>query len=77
MTNERVTKMYKIMIKRSTAKDFYEWFSVDGQVYETDSLVALADMYKGLMKTFPTDSIVPIQVLDTEILVTITDNSNA
>ena len=65
--------MYKIMIKRATAKDFYEWFSIDGQVYETDSLTSLADMYKGLMKTFPTDSIVPIQVLDTEVLVTITD----
>ena len=65
--------MYKIMIKRSSAKDFYEWFTVDGNVYETESLTSLADMYKGLMKVFPTDSIVPIQVLDTEILVTITD----
>ena len=61
------------MIKRTTAKDFYEWFTIDGQIYETDSLTSLADMYKGLMKTFPTDSIVPIQVLDTEVLVTITD----
>lgn len=65
--------MYKIMIKRTTAKDFYEWFTVDGNVYETESLTSLADMYKGLMKTFPTDSIVPIQILDTEILVTISD----
>ena len=68
--------MYKLMIKRSSAKDFYEWFTVDGNVYETESLTSLADMYKGLMKVFPTDSIVPIQVLDTEILVTITDNGN-
>ena len=69
----RGDNMYKLMIKRSSAKDFYEWFTVDGNVYETDSLTSLADMYKGLMKVFPTDSIVPIQVLDTEILVTITD----
>ena len=68
--------MYKIMLKRSTAKDFYEWFTVDGEVYETENLTALADMYKGLIKTFPTDSVVPIEVLNTSILVTITDNGN-
>lgn len=67
--------MYRIMIKKGTTKDIFEWFAIDGEIYETDNLTALADMYKSLMKTFPTDDLVPIQMLDAEILVTITDST--
>ena len=65
--------MYRIMIKGNSSRDFYEWYSEDGEVWSTDDLTELADVYKGLMAAYPTTRIVPIQELDTEILVTITD----
>lgn len=65
--------MYKIMLKSNSSREFYEWYSEDGEAYSTDDLTELADVYKSLMEAYPASRIVPIQELDTEILVTITD----
>lgn len=79
--------MYRILlVKQGFPQGTYEFYkktvttieddieTISLVVFETDDLTELSNKYTDLMKDHPTDNIIPIQVLDTEILVTIEDN---
>lgn len=65
--------MYKILIKLNSSKELYQWYMVEDEAYSTDDLTELATTYRQLLDVYPATSIMPIHVLDTDILITITE----
>lgn len=66
--------MYKIYIKKSASKKYYEPYAVEGEDYATDDLVELAEKYRELLDEYPVLQLMAVQELDTEILVEINDD---
>lgn len=79
--------MYKLYIKRSSAKNIFEPYAeekitenvetgkpqVESIEWSTDDLNLLADKYKELLSIYTTKEVRPIEELDTEIMIDITD----
>lgn len=56
---------YNILIKTpSPNKELFKFFQENGQIYETDDLDKLKDMYEKLLETNPKSEVFPIHNLD-------------
>lgn len=69
---------YKILIKKNTSVPSYTFYqtSVNGAEsadYSTENLDELEATYKALLKTQPSESMIPVHMLDPELTIQIAE----
>lgn len=65
---------YNILIKASGASaDTFKFYQENGDIYETEDISKLTEMYNSLLEKYPRIQVVPIHKLDVELNTEITD----
>ena len=65
---------YKIYIKKSSSKNYYEPYAVESEDYVTDNLADLAEKYVELLEEYPNSQLKAVQELEAELLVNISES---